>query len=497
MLHTLSLRGKVLGLFIAMIVIVLGGEGGMLWYAYRMDAMLGTMVEKEFMLYRTAQDMELALANQKGLLTYYLVDGDGNWLKSLGQQREIFNRYLQEAKAMPLNGEQRQMLAEIGEKYAEYAAAKDVAIENYQGSVTFSSVSSLHEKQRAIFFSLLELCRGFSQEQWRRITGIEDAGSVLTKKLRMLQFCAIAVFVMLCLLFLYILYKHILGPIRGLAIKTGGSPQESLWDEVGSLTHALKGMMLQFDQTSDELARSRRHLLQVERMAMVGELAAGVAHTIRNPFTSIKMRMFSLTRSLALNDVQNEDLQVISDEITRIDRIVQNFLEFARPPKLRLEKCGLGNVIKSVLTLLEYRLKAYNVEIVYRHQPDLPEVKIDADRIKEALVNLLINACEAMENGGRIDIVESRRLDPLLGEVAVVTVTDTGPGIPPAIIDKVVTPFFTTKEEGSGLGLSIVARIAREHRGKFLISSAPGKGAECTLQLPVDGEGHESHSDHR
>ena len=469
----------------------------MLWYAYRMDAMLGTMVEKEFMLYRTAQDMELALANQKGLLTYYLVDGDGNWLKSLGQQREIFNRYLQEAKAMPLNGEQRQMLAEIGEKYAEYAAAKDVAIENYQGSVTFSSVSSLHEKQRAIFFSLLELCRGFSQEQWRRITGIEDAGSALTKKLRMLQFCAIAVFVMLCLLFLYILYKHILGPIRGLAIKTGGSPQESLWDEVGSLTHALKGMMLQFDQTSDELARSRRHLLQVERMAMVGELAAGVAHTIRNPFTSIKMRMFSLTRSLALNDVQNEDLQVISDEITRIDRIVQNFLEFARPPKLRLEKCGLGNVIKSVLTLLEYRLKAYNVEIVYHHQPDLPPVMIDADRIKEALVNLLINACEAMENGGRIDIVESRRLDPLLGEVAVVTVTDTGPGIPPAIIDKVVTPFFTTKEEGSGLGLSIVARIAREHRGKFLISSAPGKGAECTLQLPVDGEGHESHSDHR
>jgi len=491
MLYTLSLRDKVLGLFIAMIVIVLVGEGGMLWYAHRMDAMLGTIVEKEFLLYRTAQDMELALANQKGLLTYYLVDGDTKWLQSLGQQREIFNRYLQEAKAMQLNGEQQQMLTKIGEKYAEYTAAKDVAIENYQGSVTFSSVSSLHEKQREIFFSLLDLCRDFSQEQWRRITGIEDAGGVLTKKLRMLQLCAIAVFVMLCVLFLYILYKHILGPIRGLAIKTGGAPQESLWDEVGSLTHSLKGMMRQFDETSDELARSRRHLLQVERMAMVGELAAGVAHTIRNPFTSIKMRMFSLTRSLDLNAVQNEDLQVISDEITRIDRIVQNFLEFARPPKLRLEKCSLGNVIKSVLTLLEYRLKAYNVEIVYRPQSDLVPVTIDADRIKEALVNLLINGCEAMENGGRIDIVESRRLDPLLGEVAIVTVTDTGPGIPASIIDKVVTPFFTTKEEGSGLGLSIVARIAREHRGKFLISSAPGKGAECTLQLPVDGEGHE------
>jgi signal transduction histidine kinase len=146
-----------------------------------------------------------------------------------------------------------------------------------------------------------------------------------------------------------------------------------------------------------------------------------------------------------------------------------------------------------VQSLLEYRLKAYNVEVHYTHRPELPPVRVDADRIKEALVNLLINACEAMETGGQISIVESRGRDPELGEIAIITVSDSGPGIPPAIIDKVVTPFFTTKEEGSGLGLSIVSRIAREHHGKFIISTAPVRGAECILQLPVNGRGHESH----
>jgi signal transduction histidine kinase len=495
MLNTLSLRAKIVGIFVAMISIVLVGEGGMLWYTFSMDSMVSTMVEKEFLLYRTAQDMELTLANQKGLLTYYLVDGDSKWLKSLSQQREVFNRYLEQARAMDLHPEQRTQINLIARKFAEYAAAKDDAIENYQSGAQLGSISNLHEKQREIFFSLLEQCRDFSEEQWRRINEKQNTGSILTKKMRMGQLGAIVTFAILCMLFMFILYKYILRPIRGLAIKTGGAPQESYWDEVDSLAHSLKGMMREFDQTSDELAKSRRHLLQAERMAMVGELAAGVAHTIRNPFTSIKMRMFSLTRSLHLDAVQNEDLQVIADEIIRIDRIVQNFLEFARPPKLRLAECCLGDVIRSVLTLLEYRLKAYNVEVSYTYRPELKLVRVDADRIKEAMVNLVINACEAMEGGGHISIVESRGTDPDLGEIAIITVSDNGPGIPPTIIDKVITPFFTTKEEGSGLGLSIVSRIVREHSGRFIIKAAPVRGAECTLQLPVKGARHESHPD--
>ncbi len=496
MLAALSLRARIGCIFGTMAFIVVIGGGSMLWYTHQIDTMLVSMVNKEFVLYKTAQDMELALANQRGLLTYYLIDGDAKWLQSLGEYRQVFYQIIQRAQHLELTPKQRQAVQTIAEKYNAYVRAKDMAIENYKRNKFNGNISSLHEKQREVFSNLLELCRSFSQDQWQVIVKAEEASKILSGYLRMVAFIAIAMFTLLCTVFLFILYKNILGPIRGLAIETGSSALESSRDEVGSLTQSLKGMMRDFGETSDELARSRKNLLQAERMVMVGELAAGVAHTIRNPFTSIKMRMFSLGRSLKLTEAQGEDLQVISDEIARIDRIVENFLEFARPPKLRLRECHLGDIVNSVKTLLEYRLRAYNVELHSDFQPDLPKVRVDADRIKEALVNLVINACEAMETGGKISITETREHHPKMGEVVAVAVKDTGPGIPEAIIDKVVTPFFTTKEDGSGLGLSIVTRIVREHNGKFIVSSNSDQGAQCLILLPIGGDDHESDPDH-
>lgn len=479
-----------------MAIIVFIGGGCMLWYTRQIDTMVVSMVNKEFVLYKTAQDLELALTNQKGLLTYYLVDGDVKWLKLLGQYRQVFYQIIEQAERLELTPKQQKTIQVIAEKYSVYTRAKDLAIDNYKKKNVPGNISSVHEKQREAFFGVLDLCHAFSQDQWKVIVTAEETSSLLSRNLRIVAFTAIVMFILLGTLFLLILFKDILGPIRGLAIETGSSPQESSRDEVDSLTHSLKGIMKDFGETSDELARSRKSLLQAERMVMVGELAAGVAHTIRNPFTSIKMRMFSLGRSLKLSQAQSEDLEVISDEIARIDRIVENFLEFARPPKLRLSKRHLGDIVNSVKTLLEYRLKAYNVELNSDFQPDLPKVTVDADRIKEALVNLVINACEAMETGGKIFITETRQRHPALGDVVAITVSDNGPGIPEAILSKVVTPFFTTKDDGSGLGLSIVARIAQEHDGQFIISSKPDQGTQCIILLPTGGEAHESDSDH-
>lgn len=491
MLPAWSLRLKIICVLAAMAATVLAGGASLFWYSYQFDGLLEGMVDREIVLYKTVQDMELALANQKGFLTYYFVDGDSKWLQALGKYREVFSRNLERAKALPLTKKQLQSIELIAGKYKEYIEVKDLAIENYKRGIKPGKISSPHERQRDVFFGLLDTFQAFSEEQWQVIQNTEEHSRSRSQNIRMSAVSGITLFISLCILFLVILYRQILGPIRGLAIETGGSPQESIRDEVGTLKTSLQGMKRTFDETSDELARSRRHLIQAERMAMVGELAAGVAHTIRNPFTSIKMRMFSLGRSLDLNDIQNEDLKVISDEIARIDRIVQNFLEFARPPKLRLESCCLGDVIHSVLVLLEYRLRKYEVELCYESHPELPPVRVDADRIKEALVNLIINGCEAMEHGGRITVAESREVDPEMGEVADISVKDSGPGVPDAIRDKVTTPFFTTKEEGTGLGLSIVARIVQEHEGKFIVSSAAGQGTECILRLPVGGRAYE------
>ncbi len=473
--------------------ITLVGGIVMLRYTHQIDSTLHELVRKELVLYQIAGDMELALANQKGFLTYYLVDGDGKWLESLGKYRQVFQQSLDQAYKLEPSGRQKETLDRIATKYKSYIEAKDVVVENYKKTAVGvqPSISYLHEQQRDVFFQLLERCRAFSFDQWKSLVETENITIQRSSKLRATVYVAIILFMSLCGLFLFVLYKHILGPIRGLAIETGSSPKESTKDEVVSLSQSLKGMMKDFDETHDELAKSRKHLLQAERMAMVGELAAGVAHTIRNPFTSIKMRMFSLTRTLDLADSQHEDLKVISDEIGRIDNIVQNFLEFARPPKLKLEECRVSDLIQSVIILMEYRLKEYDAELRYISQPDLPRIMVDADRLKEALVNLITNSCEAMGHGGIIEITEQLESDPEMGHIAVITLRDNGPGIPESIRYKVMAPFFTTKEEGSGLGLSIVNRIVKEHRGKLLLSPSSGKNAEFIIKLPVRGYIHE------
>ncbi|MBE0584648.1 MAG: MCP four helix bundle domain-containing protein, partial [Desulfofustis sp.] len=429
MLDGISLRGRIAIIFVLMALIVTTGGVGTLWYATQVDRAFEELVDRELVLFKEAQEMELTLANQKGLLTYYLFDGDGKWLKSLGQYREMFKNSLEQALDLDLSVEQRELLNGIAVGYRSYIAAKDRAIESYQERTVDEGISRLHEKQRDEFFHLLELCRGFSSMQWQVVQQTQAQSDRRSAYLRRLSYVGIVTFLSLSAVFLFIIYRQILVPIRGLALATGGSPSESSRDEVGSLRRSLEDMLRDFGETHDQLAKSRKHLRQAERMAMVGELAAGVAHTIRNPFTSIKMRLFSLSRSLDLSDVQNEDLQVISDEIGRIDKIVQNFLEFSRTPKLRMEPCHLGSLIQSVLKLLEYRLKDYNAEVSFSFDPGLPDVTVDPDRIKEALVNLITNACEAMKDGGRIEIREDHREDADLGQVVVLTVKDYGGGI--------------------------------------------------------------------
>jgi len=136
--------------------------------------------------------------------------------------------------------------------------------------------------------------------------------------------------------------------------------------------------------------------------------------------------------------------------------------------------------------LLEHRVRAYDVGVKIWRGENLPEIEADPDQLKEVLVNLVVNACEAMGNGGRIDIRE--RLEALADQssAAVIEVGDNGPGISPELKEKVFQPFFTTKEEGTGLGLSIATRIVGEHRGTIDMTSAPGQGTTFVITLPIN-----------
>ncbi|MEE4607819.1 MAG: ATP-binding protein [Desulfobacteraceae bacterium] len=470
----------------------------MIWYTYRMEALLTGITEEGLAAFKAAGDLETALVNQKGFVTYYLLDDDPTWLRQLGQHRQIFIDRLVEARRLAQSPSLQEGIERIEDEYRRYVESKDKVIAYYRSGQREAG-ARLHREVRQHFFAIIDLCEDYKRQHGEKIASLTAAAGKEAFRLRIIA----AVTIFLCLGFAgvlaFILGIQILHPLQQLSRATGRLPENGAreLDVVAALNRSVRGLLADVDQTQIELAKSREHLLQSEKMAMVGKLAAGMAHSIRNPFTSIKMRLFSLNRTLDLNPAQKEDFDVISQEIRHVDTIVQNFLEFSRPPKLKMQPVSPSTVVDMALQLLEHRLKAYEVTVTVHRTAPLPDISADPEQLKEVLVNLIVNACEAIGREGRIDIHEQKAVARSLGPVAQLRVVDNGPGMPEGLREKILQPFFTTKEEGTGLGLSIAVRIIAEHGGWLDVASGPDGGAAFTITLPIkeDKGGHDP--DHR
>ncbi|HSO19371.1 MAG TPA: ATP-binding protein [Desulfosarcina sp.] len=459
----------------------------MIWYSYSIEGVLTGITDKNLVAFQSAESLEIALVNQKGFVSYYFLDRNPDWLVQLETYRRIFSEQLGHARALAQNDDQQRTIARIAEEYDRYIRDKDKVIEYYKtGENSFGS--ALHQDVRNRFFAILEMCEEYKREHTQSILAAKEDALVEAARLRDTAMAVIVTHILLILLLTYLLFSQILNPMRVLIRETSRSRAIDLsGNDVKILSQSVRGLIEDVGQTQVELEKSRENLLQAEKMAMVGKLAAGMAHSVRNPFTSIKMRLFSLSRSLKLAGTQKEDFEVISEEIDHIDTIVQNFLEFSRPPRLKMQPVSPSTVVDTAIQLLRYRLESYRVEAQVHRERMLPAVEADPDQLKEVLVNLVINACEAMTGGGRIDVHESVLGSPPGPLKTEIRVADNGPGIPAEVLDKVFDPFFTTKEDGSGLGLSIVARIIDEHRGSVALTSEEGRGTTISIVLPVTG----------
>ena len=482
---SISLRSRIYLILIALVFISLVGGVVLVWYTYQMEKLLASIISRDLTAYRTAEALEVALINQKGFVSYYFLDGDPNWLRQLGEHRQIFRAKLNLSISNAEKEEVKKNLELIQSEYQAYIGSKDRVIDYYKNGEREAG-AILHQKVRRHFFKILDLCEDYKNIHTSRIIQVSAKTHIQASKLRVIAWTAMLFIFCLATLLAFVLANQILKPIHRLAMEADrekGSLKSK--DEIKALDHSVRDLIEDVDHTQSELKKSREHLLQTEKMALVGKLAAGMAHSIRNPFTSVKMRLFSLSRSLDLSGPQEEDFEVISQEIRQVDTIVENFLEFSRPPKLKMQPISPSTVVDAAIQLLEHRLKSYDVTIKVNRKDLLPKIQADPEQLKEVLVNLVINACESMENGGLIVINEERTYTPPLGQVAVIRLSDNGPGIPDSIQDKILQPFFTTKEEGTGLGLSIAARIVEQHGGWLDLSSKESEGTTFILTFPT------------
>ena len=443
------------------------------------------MTERHLAAYQAAESLEIALVNQKGFVSYYFMDRDPDWLRQLGEYRQIFRQRLDMARRLAETSEQQDAIGRIESEYFQYVDSKDKVIAFYRAGQRDKG-AALHAPVRERFFKILALCEEYKDLHAREITAERDKSRTQARNLRIVAGLAMILEFLLAGMLLFVLVFRILGPVQKL-VEEAGRLEDAVGngDEIKTLSRSVRGLIEDVDNTQVALEKSREHLQHAEKLALVGKLAAGMAHSIRNPFTSVKMRLFSLNRTLELTDTQKEDFDVISEEIRHVDTIVQNFLEFSRPPKLKMQPVSPSMVVDAAIQLLHHRLKSYDVSVRVVRKNRLPEVQGDGEQLKEVLVNLVVNACEAMTGGGRIIIHEEETVARPLNRVAVIRVIDNGPGIPQPIREKVLQPFFTTKEEGTGLGLSIACRVIEEHGGWLDIGSNQGDGTTVIITLPV------------
>ena len=490
MLEKISLRTRAyLILAILLLVTLIGGWITFL-YTYKIEDLLSEIIDRHVIAFQSAEALESALKNQKGFVSYYFLDGNPNWLRQLGEYRQIFREELKDSIALADTENLKRAVKNIETEYQRYITGKDKVIELYKSGKREEG-SELHKQVRDHFFRTLDLCEEYKELYKKRIEEASLKGHSDAKKFRVLAVSGIIIVGLTGFLLVFFLAHYILDPVRQLAAeadRAGDSGKPG--NEVKSLGRTVRDLIQDIDLTHSELVKSRENLIQAEKLAQVGRLAAGVAHSIRNPLTSVNMRLFSLARTLELSGSQQEDFDVISEEIRHIDTIVQNFLEFSRRPKLKMQLVSPSDIVDTTLQLLQHRLMSYNVTVKLDRLHPLPKIKADSDQLKEVLANLMVNACEAMGEGGTIRIEEEERSDDLLGRVAIIRLTDTGPGIPETILDKVIQPFFTTKDEGTGLGLSIAARILAEHGGRLEIKSRESQGTTISVILPFTEEKH-------
>jgi signal transduction histidine kinase len=235
-----------------------------------------------------------------------------------------------------------------------------------------------------------------------------------------------------------------------------------------------------------ELGQSRAHAARQEKLASLGTLAAGVAHEIRNPLTAINVRLHSLKKDLVPNSSQQEDALVIGHEIQRLERIVQDFLQFARPADPKLLSVSADSLFARIQSLFGSQLEKTSIRLTLDSVPDI-WVRVDPHQIEQVLINLVQNAAESMEHGGTITLrarIGNSRLNGRIRPVVVLEVSDTGAGIPPDVRKRMFDPFFTTKEAGTGLGLAIAARIIEKHGGSIECRSEVNRGTTFVILLP-------------
>ena len=235
-------------------------------------------------------------------------------------------------------------------------------------------------------------------------------------------------------------------------------------------------------------------MLQAEHLATMGELAAGVAHEIRNPLAGIAGAIEIITKDFPKDHPDREVMEDLRQEVRRIEKVLNDLLAYAKPKPPQFGRADLKDVLARTLHLARQQTGLKNVDFSVQVPPDLPPFRMDSEQLHQVLLNLVLNGVQAIDGAGKITLAAKVNTagGPGHADLVEISVSDTGAGIAPESLERIFRPFYTTKRGGTGLGLSLCRRIIRQHGGTLSVESQLGKGSRFILRLPMRAAVEES-----
>jgi signal transduction histidine kinase len=406
-------------------------------------------VEQEAAL--LARHFRAAVEDLHGALLRVGTDSADDTATVIQQRRQRLSDWLAARQAAARSSEERQILQQLSTEVSSYFLKLDsvaARTDGFANPVDRDTIVMLDDSANR----LQSMADDFAAVHDAELRDLLAASLAAVRWMRNLVFLCLAVLIMAIAVVVALLYRDVVRPLRA------------------------------------QLFKSKALLSQREKLAALGTLAAGVAHEIRNPLTAVKARLYTLRRGVTAPSAQ-EDVRAIAQEIDRLERIVRDVLGYARPAEPKFNDVELSGWLRDLAAFLSQDLAASQITLTV--EAAAPVVaRIDSDQLRQVVLNLVRNAQEAFAGQpGGITLALHRERSVLQGrpsDVAVIAVTDNGPGIPAEHQARLFDPFFTTKASGTGLGLSIVARLIEQHGGEITFQSAPRTGTRFAVRLPLD-----------
>ncbi len=392
-------------------------------------------------------------------LLRYRLRGDTNDYLYFKHEAVQVGQWLEESRPLAVSGLERDFFTHIRAAYDEYVIDSMAVLEANRARWSSTQAREFQDSYKQVqeqSQNLLFLCDTFVEEQRAAFAEFLKESQRTLHNFETLLKLSLILLLALAAALVTLGYRNMIAPLR------------------------------------HQLTESQAIIARQEKLASLGVLAAGVAHEIRNPLTAIKFRLFSLKKTLPDNGVDNEDAGVIASEINRLERIVYEFLQFARPSDPALVVIPAHRILEEVQTLMKAQLQKSAIELNLEPSPPV-WVRADSQQIKQVLINLIQNAADSIGREGTITL-RLRNGSTSAGGSAPdsvsIEVQDSGKGIPPEVQGRLFDPFFTTKEGGMGLGLPIAARIVEKHGGQLLYQTELNRGTTFSIWLPHT-DGHE------